>query len=164
MPALATFRPLLLPVLLLAIGLLPGCSLLRHTLEAPEVRLVDIELVRARLLEQQFLLHFRADNPNNVRLPIRGLSYTVYLEDKKLAHGDASQHFSIPAHGSSEFTVPVHSNLWRHLRTLMRRLEDPEQPLRYRLEGEVRTGLFGSRFSLQRSGEVTPGDYLRSKP
>lgn len=164
MTAQATFRCLFLPALLLAVGLLPSCSLWRHALEAPEVELVDVELVRARLLEQQFLLHFRAENPNDVSLPIRGLRYTVYLDGVKLAHGNSSQHFTLPPRGSSTFTVTVHSNLWRHLRTLIGRLQDPQQPLAYRLEGEVHTGLLGSSFRLQRSGELTPGDYLRSEP
>ncbi|NLJ12452.1 MAG: hypothetical protein GX373_05540, partial [Gammaproteobacteria bacterium] len=45
----------------------------------PDVQLVDVELVHAKLLEQQFILHFRVDNPNAQSLPMRSINYRVLL-------------------------------------------------------------------------------------
>ena len=53
----------------------------------PEVRLVKVDVIKAKLLEQQFKLRFRIDNPNPVSLPVRGLDYSVYLNEVKLAEG-----------------------------------------------------------------------------
>ena len=155
-------RTLGLLLVLLATSSLGGCaSWIGGRFEDPDVQLVKVEVVRARLLEQEFRLHFRVDNPNDMRLPVRGLVYTVFLNEMKLASGESATWFTVPAHGQEEFEVPVHTNLWRHMRYIVKLLEKPEQPIRYRLEGEVKTGLmFGRRVPLARSGEIVPGDFI----
>jgi len=158
----STTRNLLLTLLLLATGSLGGCATwLGGGFEEPDVELEHVELIRARLLEQEFRLHCRIDNPNDFSLPVRGLAYKVHLNDIRLAHGESSVWFTVPAHGQERFSVPVHSNLWRHMKYIVRLLEKPDRPIRYRLEGEVKTGLlFGRSVAIERSGEVIPGDFI----
>lgn len=67
---------------------LTGCaSWLDSDYRDPEVRLVKVEAVKMHLLEQEFVLHVRVDNPNDGRLFIRYLSYTVHLNDLLLVEG-----------------------------------------------------------------------------
>lgn len=141
---------------------LSGCSTwFSDDFKDPDVRLVKVDVVRAKLLEQRFVLRFRIDNPNDVSLPVRGLSYVVHLDDVKLAEGDSEVWFTVPANGHTEFDVPVRTNLWRHVRQVVKLLEQPDQPIRYRLQGEVKTGLFfGRRVHTTRNGEIIPGEYL----
>jgi LEA14-like dessication related protein len=57
--------------------------------------------------------------------------------------------------------VPVRTNLWRNLRDIARMLKQPDQPIRYDLQGELRTGvLFGHDVVLNHAGEITPGAML----
>jgi LEA14-like dessication related protein len=149
----------------MCLGLLPalaGCSSwFGDALQDPEVRLVKIDVVKAKLLEQHFLLRFRIDNPNAVSLPVRGLSYDVLLNDIPFTEGESSEWFTVPAHGSQTFTVPVTTNLWRHVKSIVRMLDDPNAPIRYRLRGEVKLGMmFGQHVQVSRVGEIIPGDYL----
>lgn len=141
---------------------LSGCaSWFSGDLQKPVVRLVKVDVVKAKLLEQRFLLRFRIDNPNDASLSVRSLDYRITLNDVALADGDAKTRFSVPAHGSHEFEVPVRTNLWRHLKGIVRALEKPDQPIRYSFHGSVKTGwLFGSRVHLSRNGEIIPGDYI----
>ncbi|MCY1174798.1 Late embryogenesis abundant protein [compost metagenome] len=145
--------------ILLGLG---GCSTwLTGNFEDPEIRLVKVEVIKARLLEQQFKLHFRIDNPNDSSLPIRGLQYTIYLNDLHLAEGESNDWFTVPAKGHELFVVPVRTNLWQHLREIAKLLKKSDQPIRYRLEGELATGLFfGHDLHLSRSGEIIPGDFI----
>ena len=147
--------------LLLLLGL-SGCSTwFSSGFEDPDVRLVKVDVVKARLLEQQFVLRFRIDNPNGVSLPVRGLVYDVTLNDIPLADGESSTWFTVPAYGRMEFDVPVRTNLWRHMKYIVKLLEKPDQPIRYRLQGEVKTGLlFGRSVHLSRKGEIIPGDFI----
>lgn len=127
----------------------------------PELQLVRVELVKARLLEQFFVLRFRMDNPGRKRLLVRGLDYTLYLKDIKLAEGEWSHWFTIPGRSYEEFEVPVRTNLWRHLRSIVKLLEDRNKPIPYRLRGEARTGLlFGRTVRLTHNGEIMPGDFI----
>ncbi|SDF24861.1 LEA type 2 family protein [Phytopseudomonas seleniipraecipitans] len=139
-----------------------GCSTwLSDDFEDPDVRLVNVDVVRAKLLEQRFVLRFRIDNPNDVSLPVRGLNYVVHLNDVKLAEGESEVWFTVPAKGHTEFDVPVRTNLWRHVRQVVKLLEQPDQPISYRLQGQVKTGLFfGRRVHMSRNGEIIPGQYL----
>ncbi|MBT8764621.1 LEA type 2 family protein [Metapseudomonas boanensis] len=146
----------------LSLSGLSGCSTwVTGSFQDPEVRLVKVDVIRAKLLEQQFVLRFRIDNPNDVNLPVRGLAYTVHLNDIKLASGESSTWFTVPAHGHQTFDVPVRTNLWRHMKQIVKLLEKPDQPIKYRLEGEVKTGLmFGKSVHLTRNGEIIPGSYI----
>lgn len=147
----------------MSLGLmLTGCSSwFGDPPEDPEVRLVDIEIVKARLLEQHFLLRFRVDNPNATSLPVESLSYDVLLNDIPFAEGESHKRFTVPAHGSQTFSVPVTTNLWRHAKSIVRMFDKPDAPIRYRLRGEVKLGmLFGRRVQVYRIGEIIPGEYL----
>ena len=151
--------------LLLTLGLLVslgGCSSwLTDDFRDPEVRLLKVDVVKAKLLEQKFVLRFRIDNPNDISLPIRGLNYNVKLNGVLLAEGQSDKSFTVPARGHQTFEVPVRTNLWRHLKRIVNLLEDPDKPISYQLQGEVKTGLmFGRSVHLQRNGEIIPGNYI----
>ena len=141
---------------------LAGCSTwMTGGFKDPDVQLVKVDVIKARLLEQEFRLYFRIDNPNNVSLPVRGLDYSVHLNEMMLAEGHSNEWFSVPAHGRHHFDVPVRTNLWRHVRQIVKALEKPDVPIRYRLQGEVKTGmLFGRRVHVSRNGEIIPGDFI----
>lgn len=146
----------------LLLGMLPGCSTwFGKDFTEPDVQLVNVELVYARLLEQEFLLEFRVKNPNSRSLPIRGLTYNVLLNDIPLGHGQSNQWINVPAGGERRFTLRAHTNLWRHARQVVAILKKPDQPIRYALEGELKTGLmFNKNVKVRRQGSITPGDYL----
>lgn len=152
-------KHMLLLSLLCFIG---GCSVgVTGGLKEPDVRLIKVDVVKAKLLEQKFVLRFRIDNPNSASLPVRGLVYNVHLNDVKLAEGESDHGFTVPAHGHQIFDVPVRTNLWRHVRRIVKALENPNEPVRYSLTGEVKTGLiFGRNVHVARNGEIIPGDYL----
>ncbi|MHA6492925.1 LEA/WHy family protein [Pseudomonas borbori] len=141
---------------------LGGCSTwVSGDFKEPDVRLIKVDVIKAKLLEQHFVLRFRIDNPNGVSLPVRGLDYTVHLNEVLLADGESSTWFTVPAHGHHEFDVPVRTNLWRHLRRIVKLLEKPDEPIRYRLNGEVKTGLlFGRDVHVARNGEIIPGHFI----
>ncbi|MGX5220389.1 LEA type 2 family protein [Pseudomonas segetis] len=144
------------------ISSLNGCSTwLTGNFKDPDVRLVKVEVIKAKLLEQQFRLRFHIKNPNDVSLPVRGIDYVVFLNDMKLAEGESDVWFTVPANGQHSFEIPVRTNLWRHVRQIVKMLEHPDEPIRYRLEGEVKTGmLFGRSVHMMRNGEIIPGDFI----
>ena len=144
---------------------LSGCSTwLTGNYQDPDLHLVKVEVVKARLLEQRLMLHFRIDNPNDSSLAIRSLTYRVYLGDMLLADGHSEEWFTLAANHSGYFQIPVRTNLWEHLRGLVKFTRHPDRPVPYRLEGELETGmLFGHTLHLARVGEIIPGDFIPEK-
>lgn len=127
----------------------------------PQVHLLKVEVVRAKLLDQKFMLYFRVDNPNDDSLTIRGMEYRIHLSQFLLAEGETEQWFSVDPKSSSYFQVPIRTNLWQHLREMVKLLKKPDQPIPYRLEGTLETGLFfGKDVHLSHYGEIIPGDFI----
>ena len=60
--------------LLLFIGLGSCASWRGDEAPEPQVHLTKVEVVRARLVEQKFMLHFRVDNPHDSDLTVRGIT------------------------------------------------------------------------------------------
>ena len=141
---------------------LSGCASWFETDDKdPQLKLEHVELVRAKLLEQRFKLHFRIDNPNDSTLTVRGLVYTLYLGPVKLAEGEYSRWFSIEPNSHADLVVPVRTNLWQHMRPLIKLLESPDQPIPYRLDGTLQTGLFfGYDVHVMRKGEIIAADFI----
>ena len=127
----------------------------------PQVHLVQVEVVRAKLLEQKFILHFRVDNPNDSDLTVRSLEYRIHLGDMLLTEGEHEHWFTVGPKRSAYFKVPIRTNLWPKVRDLVKMLKKPDQPIPYRLEGELETGLFIAHYvHLARNGVIIPADLI----
>ena len=62
---------------------------------------------------------------------------------------------------SAYFKVPVRTNLWPKVRDLVKMLKKSDQPIPYRLEGEMETGLFIAHYvHLERNGVIIPADFI----
>jgi len=149
--------------LLLALTLgLSGCaSWLADDAPAPEVRLVKVDPVRVKLLEQKFKLYFRVDNRDDNDLTVRGLVYKVSLGPLLLTEGESNEWLTVPPHSHAFFRVSVRTNLWPQIRDVVDMLKNPREPVPYRLEGELKTGLFiGNDVQVMRNGEIIPGDSI----
>ena len=130
----------------------------------PAVHLVKVEVVRAKLLEQKFILHFRIDNPNDSDLTVRGIEYRIHLGDILLTEGEHEHWFTVGPKRSAYFKVPIRTNLWPKVRDLVKLLKKPEQPIPYRLEGELETGIFIAHYvHLARNGVIIPADLIPEK-
>ncbi|MFG6205232.1 LEA/WHy family protein [Pseudomonas retamae] len=127
----------------------------------PAVHLVKVEVVRAKLLEQKFILHFRVDNPNDSELTVRGLEYRIHLADMLLAEGEHEHWFSVGPQHSAYFKVPIRTNLWPKVKDVVKMLKKSDQQIPYRLEGEMETGLFIAHYvHLKRNGVIIPADLI----
>jgi len=143
------------------LALLTGCaSWSSDDWRPPEVHLVEVETVKARLLQQEFVLHLEVINPNDSRLFIRSLAYAVRLNDLLLVQDETSLWRSVGGHDRRTFKITARTNLWRQLKPLAKLLKSG-QPLHYTLQGDLATGLLIHRdLHLSRSGEIIPGDHI----
>lgn len=88
--------------------LLSGCATMQ--LETPRLQVIDVSLLGGDLLQQQLRVRMRVQNPNDVALPVRGISYEVQLAGETFADGESERDFVIPALGETEFNVDVTAN------------------------------------------------------
>jgi len=152
------FYPFALAFLLLGLS---GCQS-REVFEEPRLHLVNIKVESIKLLEQKFILYLQVDNPNRYPLSFRRISYRLWLNDMELGSGQIDKRFSVPGKNSRRLEVPLHTNIWQHLKPLSAALKTPQNPLHYRLEGKIKSGwLFGPNLHWNSQGKITPVDYLQ---
>ena len=117
---------------------LSGCALLVPKLEKPQLSIVNVELLKSDLWEQQLKVRMRVQNPNDRSLPIKGLSYMLEVAGQEFARGASGASFVVPARGEAEFDMNVMANMaGTLLKLLSRSAETPDHRVDYHLTGKV---------------------------
>ena len=87
-----------------------GCSALGYRFETPQLTIVQVELVKGDLLQQNLRVRLHVRNPNRRELSVSGITYEIEVAGEKFAHGESERDFVVPALGETEFDVGVTAN------------------------------------------------------
>lgn len=102
-------RKLMMAPPMLALALcLAGCA---PKFERPNITVVGIEMQKANLLQQNFAVKLKVDNPNKQSLPVKGLHAELSVDGERIASGVSNHPFVVPPMGSNEFDMTVTANL-----------------------------------------------------
>ena len=121
---------------LLAAVLLSACAL-APKLEPPTLSIVDVQVVSAELWMQHLKVRLHVHNPNDRELPVKGLSYTIYVNGEEAAHGVSDKSFIVPALGEAEFDMHVTANMAGTVLGLLARGGGAPDRIDYRVAGKV---------------------------
>jgi LEA14-like dessication related protein len=125
-------RWLLLPLFLAWIA---ACSLVAPHFERPILSVTGIELTGGNLLQQNFLVKFNVQNPNDRALPVTGLHAELNVLGERVASGVVDRAFVVPAHGSSQFDMTISANLALVLFKLKAGADQRSDDIDYELTG-----------------------------
>ncbi len=140
-------------IALAALGL-SACASLPGSLTPPEVTVADLRLLEGGLLEQRYGMTLRVLNPNEVDIPVEGLSFAIELNGKPFAKGVSNQSVTLPRLGEAMIDVDAVSSLSGLLRQLGAMVKGREARLDYRVHGRLVTGGFGGSVPFDQSGEI----------
>jgi LEA14-like dessication related protein len=112
-----------------------ACSLMAPHFENPILSVAGIELVGGNLLQQNFLVKFNIQNPNNRALPVTGLHAELNVLGKRVASGIVDRAFVVPAQGSSQFDMTINANLALVLLNLKASADQRSDDIDYELTG-----------------------------
>ena len=113
-----------------------GCATLSG-LDAPRVSVSNITPQDLTFFEQQFLVALRVQNPNDVPLGVKGMTFNLDVNGKSFATGLSNQQVTVPRFGSEVVEVEVFSGLTGILRQLQGFAAGGPPRLTYRLRGKV---------------------------
>lgn len=125
------------------VAMLAGCASFDDTLP-PRISLADIELAEPGLLRQDFVVDLRIANPNNIDIPVEGLTIQLEIDDQPFAEGMSNECFTLPR--LSEVSLPVKAStdtlsLMRQIMSLGR-----SERITYRISGVAYvSGFVGAR-------------------
>ena len=127
-----------LGLLVFLTALVGGCALIPTHLQAPQLSLVDVQLLKSDLLVQRFRVRIRVANPNDRELDVAGIDYRLQLEGEDFASGVTAASFVVPALGESEFEMTMNTNMAATvLKLLSRKDRTASDPIGYRIVGKV---------------------------
>jgi LEA14-like dessication related protein len=126
-----------LPALCAATLLLGACALTSKFI-TPRLSVLDVQIEHGDLWEQRLKVRVRVQNPNDRRLPVKGLEYTLEVEGQPFASGESAASFVVPPMGEAEFDMNVTTNLAGTVLKLLGRGPDAlGQSVAYRLTGRI---------------------------
>ncbi|CAE6486733.1 MAG TPA: hypothetical protein DEO56_04170 [Nitrosomonas nitrosa] len=127
-------------VLILFLGmivLVTGCVRLAGIKQNPDISLAGIELVELGLLEQRFNLKLRIQNPNDVALPINGMTFEIELDGATFARGLSDKVVTVPRLGEIVMEVKAASTLGMVWKQLVESQKSRRDKVDYRLSGRL---------------------------
>lgn len=114
---------------------LSGCAGLAQRGDPVSVTVSDLRMGTAGLLEQQYFVTLRIQNPNDRDLAIKGVAFQLDINDKAFAKGTTGQAVAVPRFSTATVEVETLSTLGSILRQ-MGSGSMPEQ-FRYRIKGRL---------------------------
>jgi len=85
-----------------------GCA---PKFERPNLIVTSIEMRGGNLLQQNFLVKFQVQNPNQRALPVNGLHAELSVAGERIASGVSNRSFVVPPMGQSEFDMTITANM-----------------------------------------------------
>jgi len=103
----------------------------------PTLTVAGVQLEGGDLLEQRLKVRVHVQNPNDRRLPIKAITYTLEIDGQPFATGESAASFVVPALGEAEFDMNVTTNMAGTLMRLLARGPGALQSASYHLTGKI---------------------------
>lgn len=132
---------------------LTACAGLSGLAQKPEVSVAGLKLVQLGLFEQRFALQLRVQNPNDVELPISGLSFAIELNGQPFLTGLSEKAVTVPRFGEAVLEVTASGSLGNALKQLRELQKAGRERVDYRIVGRASLTGVGS-VPFERRGDL----------
>ena len=108
----------------LTVVLLMCCAACAPKFERPNLTVSGIQMQGGNFLQQNFLVKFQVQNPNDRALPVSGLHAELNVGGQRIASGVSNRAFVVPPMGQTEFDMTITANVAVALLQLANRHSD----------------------------------------
>lgn len=147
-------RPILLLLLVIAFS---GCAIFSTGYEDPVVKIKSFRLLPSDSMAPQFEIGLHLINPNRDPLKLRGIHYTISLEDHRMVSGVASDLPTIAAYGEDEVTLIGSVDLVSGAKLLHQLLMKPQNSITYTIEAKLDVGRYTPVIRVKEEGQLITG-------
>lgn len=148
-------------LLIVSLVVLSACAGLGGLAHPPEVSVAGLSVAQIGFFEQRFALKLRVQNPNDVELPINGLTFTIELNGQPFLTGLSDKAVTVPRFGEALIEVMATSTLGSALKQLRELQKGGRERIDYRIVGRLNLSGIGTvpferRGDLQMPAVVSP--------
>jgi LEA14-like dessication related protein len=144
----------LLPLMVLMMIALPGCATLQSGFETPTVTVTSFRVVQADSPGLNFEVILKVVNPNPDALKLRGVTYTISIEDRELITGVGNDLPTIDAYGEGLLTLTASMSMIETFQLLGDLMGSPRSSLRYELQTKLDIGALYPAIRVTDSGVI----------
>ncbi len=145
-------KKLILP--LLVVTLFASCAGTGKISETPYITLSNINLLNMGVFEQRYRIMMRIQNPNDVEIPIKGMSYRIFINEKDFARGVSNKSVIIPEFGEEVVEIVATSDLTSMLTQFQELMAGGTKKVSYRLTGKAKLTNRIRRLPFEYKGEL----------
>jgi len=135
--------------------LLSACATMSPGFETPSVTVSSFKTVPAESGMPKFEIGLRVLNPNSEALELKGVAYTISVEDRELIKGVGNDLPVIEGYGEGEFTVTAAASLFEGAMLLKDLVNKPQDALSYSFEAKLDVGTFIPAIRVKDEGEFS---------
>lgn len=129
--------------------LIPGCKV--GEIKNPEINVIKSTFNSVSLKQGRLDTQLKVTNPNVFKLPIKTVSYKLFLNNKEFISGTTQQSLKIPAGGNQLVELPLDIEYEKLLGGLGNIFTN--KAIRFQLKGEIDFGLVSVPY--RKTGEFT---------
>jgi LEA14-like dessication related protein len=145
---------LLRVVCLISIAFLSGCASWSPNYEQPQVNITSFSLApESKGLAPRFIIGLQIINPNRNALPLKGMSYSVEVENNRVLSGATPDLPRVPAYGMADFTIETSPDLLGSARLLNRLFSGQAKSLDYTFKAKLDMGRLVPYLNIEESGQ-----------
>ncbi|GAX61007.1 hypothetical protein SCALIN_C17_0040 [Candidatus Scalindua japonica] len=144
-------KKLILPLLL---AVFAGCASTIKLSEPPYITLSNINMLNVGVFEQRYRILIRIQNPNDVVIPIKGMSYRIFINEKSFARGVSNKPVNIPEFGEEVIEIVAASDLTNILRQFQELMTGGTKKVSYRLTGKAKLANRMRKLPFEYKGEL----------
>ncbi len=134
--------------------LISGCAALQPSFETPEVRLTSFRLLPSESMSPRFEIGLHVINPNMAPLPLKGMSYKIYIEGHQLLSGVTNNLPVIQGYSEGDVMLEATTDLFSGLRLLSEVMAAPRETFTYELKAKLDIGSMLPSIHINETGEI----------
>ncbi len=145
-------KKLILPLLVMTVFV--GCAGIGRFSEAPYITLSNINLLNMGVFEQRYRIMMRIQNPSDVEISIKGMSYQIFINEQDFARGVSNKSVIIPEFGEEVVEIVAASDLASMLTQFQKLTLGGTKKVSYRLTGKAKLTNRIRRLPFEYKGEL----------
>lgn len=134
--------------------ILTACATTPSDFEQPSVSVTSFTPAGTVGISPQFEIVLRITNPNRNPLEVQGLSYSIYLDSKKVMSGVAKNFPAIEPYGEADVKLNATANLLGGFELITGLMNESKEHIEYEFRARLDVGLFRPHIEVNKKGRL----------